>query len=819
MKPRRGRCVLFCILLFLVFGAMFARLGFMQLLNRDSYANRAETKSTKTIIETGKRGTIYDVNMIPLAYDRESFDIQFYRDPSRTSAEARAEYTQSIISAIELIESNGKSTITDFWLAKGEDGKWRFQTGAATESANQRRISQWRSNFMLRTEPEEELFDILCTNYAIPEELSEEMKVKVLAIWQASRMTNFTSSPVTIASDVDFQTISEIEARSDELIGFSVLESYTRVYPQGSLAAHAIGYTSKINSASLEEYLAKGYPNDATVGASGIELSMEDQLSPYIEYRQGQKYVEIDTRGKAVRELAYRAPTDGNSIVLTIDTKLQAAVEQYLERIITKIYNEQLKMIADENWQKTNRTTLNRYIEKNIEMQLARTGAIVAMDPYTGRVLAMASHPTYDLSLFEGTIDLGSWTEIIYDERNPMFNRAIGAKDSPGSIFKMVTGLGALAEGVLTLDEMITDAGEYEGTDTVHKPRCWISSRNIAQHANQTIVEGLKNSCNYFFYTVGERLGSANLTKWGAALGLTSRTNIELPGETTSFIGNQSTLYDSTLTMKEQYTDKPRIAYNVIYNRLQEIGIARNIEYDPDRLDDATLKILKVVEIEGMKDQVWPPAIREVLLYDMDIPSSYISQNYLVNEFFSYLNDLRWTSNETIMAAIGQSITQVSPIAVARYVSAIVNNGTVYDAQIIDKIIASDGTVIIDKQPVVANRISTEYAYFAAIREGMEQVTSTENDGTAAEVFANCKYKVGAKTGTSQRTELDVENNGWLVAYAPAEDPKIVVVVYVQNGYSGSRVAQAAKYTLEYYLDNLQLEEGKAVQVDYTIAE
>lgn len=83
----------------------------------------------------------------------------------------------------------------------------------------------------------------------------------------------------------------------------------------------------------------------------------------------------------------------------------------------------------------------------------------------------------------------------------------------------------------------------------------------------------------------------------------------------------------------------------------------------------------------------------------------------------------------------------------------------------------------------------------------MEEVTSTENDGTAAAQFAKSRYKIAAKTGTSQRTDLDLENNAWLVTYAPADDPKIVVVVYIQNGYAGAHAANAAIKTIEYYLD------------------
>src|SRR5699024_4042791 len=102
----------------------------------------------------------------------------------------------------------------------------------------------------------------------------------------------------TIAYDVGYETVSEIEVRSMELDGIEISQSSTRVYPQGSTASHVVGYILKIDSDSLENYRSQGYPTDAFVGQDGIEASMESQLSPYIEYRQGSQTVEINTRGK-----------------------------------------------------------------------------------------------------------------------------------------------------------------------------------------------------------------------------------------------------------------------------------------------------------------------------------------------------------------------------------------------------------------------------------------------------------------------------------------------------------------------------------------
>ena len=819
MKPTRGRMLFIAGMVLAVFLVIFLRLNQLLIWQHDENTARADVKSTKTLSLTGMRGTIYDGNMVPLAYNRRSYNVTFYRDPSRMTAEDRYTYTQSIIAAIRLIESNGKSTVNDLWLKRDENGVWEFNSGSTSTYVEDTRESQWRSNFRVKTIPEWQLFDVLCSKYYVPEDLDEEMKIKVLSIWQESRMNAYNSMPVPIAYDVGFETVSEVEAQSMSLDGFGVEESSVRVYPQGSTAAHVIGYTSRITTdAALAEYRAKGYPTDAVVGASGIESYMEDQLSPYIEYRKGKRVVEIDTRGKIVREMDYEAPVDGNSIVLTIDTRLEEVMADALESTIPKIHGQQQDVIADESWQKRNEEELKKYAETDREIQLARTGAMIAMDPNTGRVLGMVSYPSFDLSLFEGVIDAGAWSEIQNDDRNPLYNRAISTRDTPGSIFKLCTALAGLSEGAITLDTRISDQAEgFTLTDASRAPKCW--TVHVYKHSNQTVSDAIKNSCNFFFYTVGYRLGSEKLTEWAAALGLTSRTNVELPGESTPFVGNQNMLYDSARAINDQYTAKPLLVANAIKASLIRIGEERNIIYDDDRLNEIVKEMLDLVTQYKVKTQ-WYTPIQQILVYDLNIPVSYVRSHYLINTYVSYLQDLFWTSNETIMAAIGQSITQVTPISVARYVSAIANGGTVYDAQVIDKVIAPDGTVVLDKTPVIANQIIADPRYFAAIKTGMENVTSTQNEGTAAEQFKNAKYPIAAKTGTAQRTDLDVENNSWLVCYAPKEDPQIVVVVYIQNGYAGARSAPAAIQTIEYYLDNLlSSKESSAAPRDNTISD
>ena len=820
LKPYRSRILLLSLFLLLVFCAMFARLYSMMIGDANRFTARASNQSTKTITVYGKRGTIYDTNMVPLAYDETSWNVTFYRDPTKSEEADRAAYTQVLIKVIELVESNGKSTVNDFWLKKDEDGVWRFNSGSSSEAVERSRERQWRTNFYMTNVPEEELWDTLCEKYVIPSDLSEDMTVKVLALWQESRMNAFNSMPVPIAYNVGFETVSEIEAMSLELDGIDIEESSTRVYPQGVIASHLTGYISKISASQLETYQSQGYPTNAFIGAAGVEYSLEDQLSPYISYRQGRRKVEVNTRGKVVRELSYEAPTDGNSVVLTIDVDLEKVMRDALIDTIETIHDAQESQMRSRYWKEENAKVLKKYDENDWKIDLAESGAMVAMDPHTGRVLGMVSYPDYDLSMFNGgQVNNAMWNALL-DQNDPLYNRAISTRDAPGSIFKLVTALGGLSEGVITPNTRITDRGAFNKTNQTNPAKCWVSNENRGDHANLNVTEAIAHSCNYFFYQVSYELGVTRLYQWAAALGLTSKTNIELPGESTSIVGNQQMLYDPEKSVYNQETAKPLLAAESIRGMIDDIALERNTEFSDELVDQVVLSLLKVAVSYESKSE-WYGPIREIMQYDLGLPRDYISNHFLVNTLVTYLQDIFWVPNETIMDGIGQSITQVTPIAVARYVSAICNGGTVYDAQIVDKIIASDGHIVLEKSPVIANQIETDPIYFSLIMKGMEDVTSAEDGGTAGNYFKNWRYadSIAAKTGTSQRTELDVENNAWMVAYAPRENPQIVVVCYIQNGYAGARCSPAIRKVIEHYLDSQQSSEPTSTGKEFSFAD
>jgi len=154
------------------------------------------------------------------------------------------------------------------------------------------------------------------------------------------------------------------------------------------------------------------------------------------------------------------------------------------------------------------------------------------------------------------------------------------------------------------------------------------------------------------------------------------------------------------------------------------------------------------------------------------------------------------------MTGIGQSVTLVTPIGIARYLSALVNGGEVYEAQLVKKILYPDGTVMEEKQPKLLRAMDIPEEYLEAIKEGMREVVSEEDGGTAAGAFQDFEFDdFGGKTGTAQVSTIDLENNAWFVAFTPFDEPEIAIVVYLPHGYAGYYACSTAKEVIRYYLN------------------
>ena len=208
------------------------------------------------------------------------------------------------------------------------------------------------------------------------------------------------------------------------------------------------------------------------------------------------------------------------------------------------------------------------------------------------------------------------------------------------------------------------------------------------------------------------------------------------------------------------------------------------------------------------------PDIRKILSDELGIPEGYSITQSWTSEIVTLLNEIQWKPTQTIRAGFGQGTTLVTPMAIARYVSAIANEGTVYDANIVERIVDQNGNLIEDKNAAVYETIGEDTAewdaLWAAVKQGMAGVVSAEDHGTAGGKFSQEfteKYldRIAGKTGSAQvgTTSIDIENTSWFVSFAPNDNPDIAICVCIPNGLSGSSSAGAIEDIMTYYFSKL----------------
>jgi penicillin-binding protein 2 len=806
------RYIVFFFIVLLMFLYLTLGLINLQLNSGEEYSQNAENRRTTKITLRGSRGMITDADAVILAKDEMVYNVTFYRDASQNSTDDYKAFTLAISDAIDIIEENGNELSVSFVIERTPDGLgWQFNFGSrVSEAVLQTRESQWRDNnyFTTASVPTPAVaMEKLIKRYNIPKGMSEKKMLQVMAVYSEMQMNLYNSQPIVIAEDVPYETVIEIETRSMSLPGLEIAVGTKRVYPRSTLAAQVIGYIGAIPSVSKwEELSQKGYQYSDSIGLDGIEASMEDWLTQDNDDRQGYKIVERDSVGKITRELSYVEPQDGNNVKLTIYASYQQQAERSLAENVAKTRESQEAKLMDNTWLESNKADIESRNWTKYPLSLADRAAMMVID-MEGRVLAMANYPTYDLNALVAAGPESA--EILTDDRNVLMNYNIQARGTPGSIFKMVSALGALMEGELLPNETISDAGyftEYTQDQTT-APRCWISEANRYKHQYQTIVEGLAHSCNYFFYTLGSRLGETRLYQYASEFGLTSKTGIDLPGEQRSIVGCQTSLYDPDKAMDEasQDTSVPIIVFNSIKKHLKNQGAIRNITYDDEHLNRCIKRLMDMAVNTNQTD--WVVSMRPILMEELNMTREMVYLQSMIGDIYIYLNDIKWGGAQTIQVAIGQSVTTVTPAAISRYAAALANGGAVYNLMIVDSVTSPEGDILSQRTPTVMNQFEDENLdeYLALILKGMKGVV--DESGTAEKYFRDWDYSnnICAKTGTAEVTSIDLENNAWFIMLAPYEDPEIAVVVFIPSGYSGGEASLAAREFVGWYMDQKTL--------------
>jgi penicillin-binding protein 2 len=521
--------------------------------------------------------------------------------------------------------------------------------------------------------------------------------------------------PVQIACDIDPTVAMVVQEKAVDWPGVGIEIQPIRDYPTGSLTSSMVGFLGPIPANQEDEFVAKGLePNRDKVGYAGLELEYQDLLAG----ENGVRSVEVDVAGQELRTIGEtKEPVPGSNISLTIDSRLQQATTAILEREIN-FWNNYFQEIR------------------------STSGVAIAMNPQTGEILSMVSYPTYENNRMARVIPAYYYEQLIADPANPLLNHAVGDTLPAGSVFKLVTAVGALNEEVVSPNQWletppkITITEKYFANDRGN-PRDFVDW-NEAGFGRLDFLGGISNSSNVYFYKLGggyrdevpEGLGVCRLGTYARALGYGDYPGIGLPEEEKGLIPDpqwKRITHGESWSTGDTYIASVGQGY-VLATPLQVLMSAATIANDGKLMQPQLVK--DVLDGEGNIIDAFEP----IMKWD-------ITEDPIIQEYYD-------TTIRGCEAIEGQTKT-VEPWVIEK------------------------------------------------VQEGMRKAVTT---GTLADEFVNVNIPAAGKTGTAeycdqyaQAKNLCIPGNwpshAWTVAYAPYENPEIAVIAFIYNGGEGASVA------------------------------
>jgi penicillin-binding protein 2 len=464
--------------------------------------------------------------------------------------------------------------------------------------------------------------------------------------------------PVPILFELTEEQIARIAVNQFRLPGVEVVPQFVRHYPQGAHFAHSVGYVGRINEKELKTLDPVDYSGTHHIGKTGIERFYEPELHGKVGYEE----VETNARGRVLRVLKRTDPVPGKDIVLSLDIKLQEAAEAAMA---------------------------------------GRRGAIVALDPATGEVLAMVSQPSFDPNLFVTGISFKAYAELRDSIDRPLFNRVLRGLYPPGSTIKPAVAIAGLDSGVINAASRVFDPGFYQLPNYDHKYRNW----NRTGDGWVDLDTAIMRSNDTYFYDLAHKLGIDRLGDYMARFGIGQKVSLDM------------------------FEESPGL----------------------------------------MPSREWKRATRRQA----------------------------WFPGETLILGIGQGYMQATPLQLAQATALIANKGKWNRPRLARTI---EGQPPVDENPM-ADIVLRNSSDWSKVTHGMEQVMQGAR-GTARKAAIGAQYRIAGKSGTAQvvairqgekydRTKLleRHRDHALFVGFAPADNPRIVVSVMVENGESGSGVA------------------------------
>lgn len=526
--------------------------------------------------------------------------------------------------------------------------------------------------------------------------------------------------PITIIRDIPWELVVKLEENRQELAGVMVTVEPLRYYPGNDLAGHLLGYIHSINAEELSS-ATSNYSINSLIGKSGVEKQYENILRG----QDGARRVEVDARGRPVRELVTLEPEPGNNIYLSIDHELQQVMDLSMKRTLEQLQKSYPK---------------------------AKVGSAVLMNVRTGEVLAMTSMPAMNPDDWKGNISSEKAAYYFpqgesYDPMNPgaFLNRAIQASYPPGSTFKPITGMAALESGNMNpVDYSVNCGGRY-----------WIAPfiKCTGVHGNRNYYSGMAVSCNTYFQEMGRRAGKDGLVHMAEQFGLGQKSGIDLPHEVKGLL--------PTPEWKKE---------------LNALLIDRKYDAQRKEIEERYQKLLN--EADNEKD-------RSSIERRMKNEKVSLEAQYNID----YQFNTTWQPFDTFNMSIGQGYNDYTVVQLANFVATIANGGSLMEPHVLKRVVSADGKTIREVKPVVKHRVDADPRTLAETKRAMLAVTQPGGTAHFLFYQFPPEIQVGAKTGTAQTGRQGdnqlKEFHGVFVAFAPFENPEIAFAGVVEYGFSG----------------------------------
>lgn len=733
-----GRLSFFRVIIIVIFGLLLYRVYYIQKNRGQDLLQLAQENQFAILKIDSPRGVISDRNGQPIAVNLPSFNVTITPAflPNDENVRQAVYERLSILTGVPVTNT--------------------IQQQALIQVANPELVRSYSRLAQIYDVSVEETLD----NAGVVVQLPDSIEAIVAE-------NNFAQYiPATISANIPITQAYQVEQESIFLPGVQVIPEPLRYYPTGEYTAHILGYMGPIPNINWIDQL--GYERDDRVGWAGIESSMELELAG----QKGSRQIEQDWTGREIRQIGLsQEPQAGLNLHLTLDLDLQIKATEILRQVM-----ETRESVIDRD----EITGEESYLE-------VQQGAAVALNPQTGEVLALVSLPTFDNNRFQTEVPVDYYLGLARNEYTPLVNHAISSEYPPGSTFKIVPAAGALQEGLISPTRLLRAPGEitipnrFAPNDPGRAQTfvCWVASTPKGEHGFVDVFTGLANSCDVYFYKISggfdqdgefvEGLGIEGIANYGEQFGFGRVQGIELPLEA-----------DGNLPPNRDWK-----AAN--YGEPWSTGDDYNIGIGQGFLTASPLQVAQMAAVIANGGFLYKPSI----IHHMSDEDDNV---VVIDEDSQILYRVNTNSR-------GENIFTDS-------------DGNVIDQPEFNSVsFNANGDHIF--QPVVLNAVDVSREFIDAVADGLRLVNTRIDEeqfytgATYTEWLDAFGISTAGKTGTSEYCDnIAIEKgwcsfddiiqrrvlptHSWYVGYAPAEEPEIVVAVFLYNGGEGSQWAAPA---------------------------